>query len=181
MILSASYMLWMIQRVFYGQPSTGVAALSVKDVNWRERAAVWPTIALMIAMGVASVFWMHAIDLTVPGMSPVNAAASSAATSKLSSAPATYASDARGGPMNPSMSSSMAAVSPALRILPEILMTLTGVLVMLVEAVLKPKTSRKPLGIVAILGTLAAIAASVYQLFYPGRYCILRHRTVGCL
>ncbi|MGA7709841.1 MAG: NADH-quinone oxidoreductase subunit N [Acidobacteriaceae bacterium] len=69
--------------------------------------------------------------------------------------------------MNPSMSSSMAAVSPALRILPEILMTLTGVLVMLVEAVLKPKTSRKPLGVVAILGTLAAIAASVYQLFIP--------------
>jgi NADH-quinone oxidoreductase subunit N len=67
--------------------------------------------------------------------------------------------------MNPSMSSSM--VAPALRILPEILMTLTGVLVMLVEAVLKPTTSRKPLGIVAILGTLAAIAASVYQLSLP--------------
>ena len=69
--------------------------------------------------------------------------------------------------MNPSMSSSMGTVAPALRILPEILMTLTGVLVMLVEAVLKPKTSRKPLGIVAILGTLAAIAASVYQLSIP--------------
>ena len=38
---------------------------------------------------------------------------------------------------------------------------------MLVEAVLKPKTSRKPLGILAILGTLAAIAASVYQLSLP--------------
>lgn len=67
------------------------------------------------------------------------------------------------GPMN----SSMIAVPPALRILPEILLTVTGVLVMLVEAVLKPKTSRKPLGIVAILGTLAAIAASVYQLYLP--------------
>ncbi len=69
-ILSASYMLWMVQRVFYGKPSTSVAALSPTDVNWRERAAVWPTIALMIAMGVASVFWMHAIDLSVPGMAP---------------------------------------------------------------------------------------------------------------
>ena len=67
-ILSASYMLWMVQRVFYGNPSTGVASVSVKDVNWRERAAVWPTVALMIAMGVASTFWMHAIDLTVPAM-----------------------------------------------------------------------------------------------------------------
>jgi NADH-quinone oxidoreductase subunit N len=69
--------------------------------------------------------------------------------------------------MNPSMSSSMVSVSPALRILPEILMTLTGVLVMLVEAVLEPKTSRKPLGILAILGTVTAIAASVYQLYIP--------------
>jgi NADH-quinone oxidoreductase subunit M len=69
-ILSASYMLWMVQRVFYGQPSAGVAALAPADVNWRERAAVWPTIALMIAMGVASVFWMRAIDLSVPGMAP---------------------------------------------------------------------------------------------------------------
>ncbi len=69
--------------------------------------------------------------------------------------------------MNQSMNSSIIAVAPALRILPEILMTLTGVLVMLVEAVLKPTTSRKPLGIVAILGTLAALAASVYQFFLP--------------
>ncbi|MES2222673.1 MAG: NADH-quinone oxidoreductase subunit N [Acidobacteriota bacterium] len=67
--------------------------------------------------------------------------------------------------MNPSIS--YATVAPALRILPEILMTLTGVLVMLVEPVLKPRTSRKPLGIVAILGTIAAIVASGYQLFLP--------------
>ena len=69
--------------------------------------------------------------------------------------------------MNEPMNSSMVAVSPALRILPEIVMTLTGVMVMLVEPVLKPLSSRKPLGILAILGTLAAVAASVYQLFLP--------------
>ena len=69
--------------------------------------------------------------------------------------------------MNSAMNSSMITVAPALRILPEILMTLTGVLVMLVESVLKPNTSRKPLGIVAILGTLAALAASIYQLYIP--------------
>jgi NADH-quinone oxidoreductase subunit N len=69
--------------------------------------------------------------------------------------------------MNEPMNSSMTAVAPALRILPEILLTVTGVLVMLIESVLKPKTSRKPLGVVAILGTLAAIAASVYQLYIP--------------
>jgi NADH-quinone oxidoreductase subunit M len=69
-IFSASYMLWMVQRVFYGVPSSHVSATRTLDVTWRERAAVWPTIALMAAMGVASVFWMHAIDLSVPAMAP---------------------------------------------------------------------------------------------------------------
>ena len=69
--------------------------------------------------------------------------------------------------MNDAMTNSMIHVSPALRILPEIVMVLTGVLVMLVEPVLKPQSSRKPLGIVAILGTLAALAASLYQLQLP--------------
>lgn len=69
-ILSAAYMLWMIQRVFYGVPAAGGAVLTGTDMNWRERAAVWPTIALMILLGVASVFWMRAINLSVPGMAP---------------------------------------------------------------------------------------------------------------
>ncbi len=61
----------------------------------------------------------------------------------------------------------MTAVSPALRILPEILLTLTGVLMMVTEPLLSAKTSRKPLGIFALLGTLAAIAASAWQLHLP--------------
>ena len=69
--------------------------------------------------------------------------------------------------MNDAMNTSMISVAPALRILPEILMTVTGVLVMLIEPLLKPQTSRKPLGILAILGTLAALAASLYQLQLP--------------
>ncbi|HVC89829.1 MAG TPA: NADH-quinone oxidoreductase subunit N [Acidobacteriaceae bacterium] len=69
--------------------------------------------------------------------------------------------------MNDAVNTSIISVAPALRLLPEIVMTLTGVLVMLLEAVLKPKTSRKPLGILAILGTLAALGASLYQLHLP--------------
>ena len=61
----------------------------------------------------------------------------------------------------------MTAVSPALRILPEILLTLTGVLVMVTEPLLGAKTSRKQLGVLALLGTLAAIVASAYQLRLP--------------
>ena len=74
-ILSASYMLWMLQRVFYGTPSKLVADGSNADVNGRERLALWPAVALMIVMGVASVYWMRAIDSAVPGMAPASAAA----------------------------------------------------------------------------------------------------------
>jgi NADH-quinone oxidoreductase subunit N len=49
-------------------------------------------------------------------------------------------------------------------LLPEYVLTLTGVLIMLVEAVLKPGTSRKPLGWLAIAGTTAAGFISYYQL-----------------
>ena len=62
------------------------------------------------------------------------------------------------------MTQAMTNISPALRILPEILLTVTGVLVMVTEPLLGLKTSRKPLGLLAILGTLGALAASLYQL-----------------
>jgi NADH-quinone oxidoreductase subunit N len=51
-----------------------------------------------------------------------------------------------------------------LALLPEIILTAVGVLVMLAEPMIAPGKSRKPLGWLAILGTLAAAAASFYQL-----------------
>ena len=50
-----------------------------------------------------------------------------------------------------------------LAILPETILTLTGVLIMLAEPVLAPGRSRKPLGWLAILGPLGAGAAALYQ------------------
>jgi NADH-quinone oxidoreductase subunit N len=49
-------------------------------------------------------------------------------------------------------------------LLPEYVLTITGILIMLVEAVLKPGTSRKPLGWLAIIGTTATGFISWYQL-----------------
>ena len=62
MILSAAYMLWMIQRVFYGSESSMVTDVPAPDMNFREHAAVWPIAILMLLMGVASPIWMRAID-----------------------------------------------------------------------------------------------------------------------
>ncbi|MBB5344175.1 NADH-quinone oxidoreductase subunit N [Tunturibacter empetritectus] len=51
-----------------------------------------------------------------------------------------------------------------LALLPELILTLAGVVVMLAEPCLKPGSSRKPLGWLAIAGTVAALAASWYQI-----------------
>ena len=50
-----------------------------------------------------------------------------------------------------------------LALLPELILTVTGVLIMLLEPVLPRNASRKPLGWLAILGTLAAGASTWYQ------------------
>ena len=50
------------------------------------------------------------------------------------------------------------------RILPEVVLTLTGVLVMLLDAALPKATLRRPLGWVAAFGVMAALWASLWQL-----------------
>jgi NADH-quinone oxidoreductase subunit N len=50
------------------------------------------------------------------------------------------------------------------RILPELLLTLTGVLTMLIEPLMPPGMSRKPIGFLALAGVIAALVASVWQL-----------------
>jgi NADH-quinone oxidoreductase subunit N len=54
-----------------------------------------------------------------------------------------------------------------LLILPETILTITGVLIMLIEPVLPRTTSRKSMGWLAVLGTLAALWASLAQFYAP--------------
>jgi NADH-quinone oxidoreductase subunit N len=61
--------------------------------------------------------------------------------------------------MNPVMN----PVPQVLRILPEIILTVVGVLIMLIEPVLPKLRSRRPLGWLAVIGVLVALAASLYQ------------------
>jgi NADH-quinone oxidoreductase subunit N len=53
------------------------------------------------------------------------------------------------------------------RILPEVILTLTGVAVMLIDASLPPRTARRYLGFLAAIGATFAIWASVWQLSLP--------------
>jgi NADH-quinone oxidoreductase subunit N len=59
----------------------------------------------------------------------------------------------------------MPGLSPnILALLPEYILVLTGIFIMLAEPCLKPASSRKPLGWIAIAGTAVAGLASYYQL-----------------
>jgi NADH-quinone oxidoreductase subunit M len=64
-ILSAAYMLCMVQRVFYG-PESALAASAAADLRAVEQFALWPLAVLMLVMGVAPNLWLRAIA-TAPG------------------------------------------------------------------------------------------------------------------
>jgi NADH-quinone oxidoreductase subunit M len=61
-IFGAAYMLWMIQRVFYGKVGLRPEVVRGWDLTAREHLELWPFAALFLVMGVASPLWMRAID-----------------------------------------------------------------------------------------------------------------------
>jgi NADH-quinone oxidoreductase subunit M len=82
-ILSAAYMLLMIQRVFYGGLGVVAEATAPRDLNAREHISLWPVVALMLLMGVLSPYWIKTLDLNAVSMatvpSPTTAVSASAA------------------------------------------------------------------------------------------------------
>lgn len=61
-ILTASYMLGMIQRIFYGDLSHRATQVAPLDLNAREHLALWPLVALFLFMGIASPVFMNIIN-----------------------------------------------------------------------------------------------------------------------
>jgi len=55
-----------------------------------------------------------------------------------------------------------------IRILPELMLCIFGILVMLVDPVMPEDSSKKPLGYMALAGVLAALAATAYQCKFYG-------------
>src|SRR5512133_3059285 len=55
-----------------------------------------------------------------------------------------------------------------IRILPELVLTVFGILVMIVDPLLPEQSPKKPLGVIAMIGTVAGLAATVYQTGYYG-------------
>jgi len=63
-IWSACYLMWMYQRVFYGNV-TNPANVSLRDLDARERVSLWPLAIAALVMGVAPMLWLHSIDPSV--------------------------------------------------------------------------------------------------------------------
>ena len=66
-IWSACYMLWLYQRVFFGQVKHHVNR-ELMDLNVRERTILWPFAAAAVVMGVAPIIWTRAIDPAAQGI-----------------------------------------------------------------------------------------------------------------
>lgn len=68
-VTSAAYALTFIQKVFYGKQSALVLGRpGIADLGVREHLTIWPFIVLMLVMGVASPYWMRAINPAVSGL-----------------------------------------------------------------------------------------------------------------
>jgi NADH-quinone oxidoreductase subunit M len=61
-IFSAAYMLWMIQRVFYGSLGLRPEEVPGWDLDAREHIELWPLAVLFLVMGIFSPYWTKAID-----------------------------------------------------------------------------------------------------------------------
>src|SRR5580700_8594899 len=55
-----------------------------------------------------------------------------------------------------------------MRILPELVLSLFGMLIMIVDPLLDEENSHQSLGTIALIGTLAALASTFWMAQYPG-------------
>src|SRR4029077_7056258 len=63
-IWGACYLLWMYQKVFYGQIHHDENK-TLADIDGRERISLVPLVVMSVIMGVASPYWMKSIDPAV--------------------------------------------------------------------------------------------------------------------
>jgi NADH-quinone oxidoreductase subunit M len=61
-ILGAAYMLWLIQRLFFGPESELAVSKPPGDLRAGQMAVMWPLAVMMLAMGVAPGLWLPTIE-----------------------------------------------------------------------------------------------------------------------
>ncbi|MGZ4890514.1 MAG: complex I subunit 4 family protein, partial [Candidatus Angelobacter sp.] len=68
-IWGACYLLWMYQKVFYGQIHHDENK-TLPDIDGRERISLVPLVVMAVIMGVASPYWMKSIEPAVISTMP---------------------------------------------------------------------------------------------------------------
>jgi NADH-quinone oxidoreductase subunit M len=68
-IWGACYLLWMYQKVFYGQIHHSENK-TLADIDGRERISLVPLVVMAVIMGVASPYWMKSIEPAVVSTMP---------------------------------------------------------------------------------------------------------------
>lgn len=63
-ILSAVYLLWMLQRVIFGEITKRENA-TLQDLDWREKAGLLPLTAMAVIMGVTPMIFLRATQPTI--------------------------------------------------------------------------------------------------------------------
>ncbi|MEP7270573.1 MAG: NADH-quinone oxidoreductase subunit M [Acidobacteriota bacterium] len=66
-ILSAVYLLWMLQRVLFGE-ITNPENEKLEEMNWREKTALVPLVAMAIIMGVVPMLFLRATQPAINGV-----------------------------------------------------------------------------------------------------------------
>ena len=74
-ILSAAYVLWLVQRLFHGQPGT-LSNRPASDLSVGELAVLTPLAILMLVMGIQPALWLNSIQTDVHPPPQPNAASS---------------------------------------------------------------------------------------------------------
>ena len=64
-ILGAAYMLWLVQRLFYGPESALATSKPAADLRFGELAILTPLVILMLVMGLAPSLWLNTIQTGV--------------------------------------------------------------------------------------------------------------------
>ena len=62
-ILGAAYMLWLIQRLFFGPENALASSKPPHDLRLGQLAVLWPLAALMLVMGLAPMLWLSTIEM----------------------------------------------------------------------------------------------------------------------
>ncbi len=70
--------------------------------------------------------------------------------------------------MNPGLENITPQAADYVRLLPEIVLSIFGMIIMVIDPLLDDRRSQKTLGTIALIGSLSALAATLFQAQYPG-------------